>query len=111
MIDGETMLKAEPASSYPPEEGRYLRGNDYSPVAVAVILIYDQEKIPPDIESLAPGSPVMPSSGTHPIPRLHPVRPRCLPWRPALGPDHLAGYPTSGRAKRLEMAKTPSKAG
>jgi tetrahydromethanopterin S-methyltransferase subunit A len=46
------MLKAEPAPSYPPEEGRYLRGNDYSPVAVAVILIYDQEKIPPDIESL-----------------------------------------------------------
>ena len=46
------MLKVEPASGYPPEEGRYLRGNDYSPVAVAVILIYDQEKIPPDIESL-----------------------------------------------------------
>jgi len=46
------MLKVEPASSYPPEEGRYLRGNDYSPVAVAVILIYDQEKIPPDIENL-----------------------------------------------------------
>jgi tetrahydromethanopterin S-methyltransferase subunit A len=46
------MLKVEPASGYPPEEGRYLRGNDYSPVAVAVILIYDQEKIPPDIENL-----------------------------------------------------------
>lgn len=46
------MLKVEPASSYPPEEGRYLRGNDYSPVAVAVILIYDQDKIPPDIENL-----------------------------------------------------------
>jgi tetrahydromethanopterin S-methyltransferase subunit A len=46
------MLKVRPASSYPPEEGRYLRGNDYSPVAVAVILIYDQEKIPPDIENL-----------------------------------------------------------
>jgi len=46
------MLKVEPASSYPPEEGRYLRGNDYSPVAAAVILIYDQEKIPPDIENL-----------------------------------------------------------
>jgi tetrahydromethanopterin S-methyltransferase subunit A len=46
------MLKVEPAPSYPPEEGRYLRGNDYSPVAVAVILIYDQEKIPPDIENL-----------------------------------------------------------
>ena len=42
----------EPASCYPPEEGRYLRGNDYSPVAVAVILNYDQEKIPPDIENL-----------------------------------------------------------
>ena len=46
------MLKVQPASSYPPEEGRYLRGNDYSPVAVAVILIYDQEKIPSDIENL-----------------------------------------------------------
>jgi tetrahydromethanopterin S-methyltransferase subunit A len=46
------MLKVEPASSYPPEEGRYLRGNDYSPVAAAVILIYDQEKVPPDIENL-----------------------------------------------------------
>ena len=46
------MLKAEPASSYPPEDGRYLRGNDYSPVAVVVILNYDQEKIPPDIEDL-----------------------------------------------------------
>jgi tetrahydromethanopterin S-methyltransferase subunit A len=46
------MLKVEPASSYPPEEGRYLRGNDYSPVAVAVILIYDQERIPADIQNL-----------------------------------------------------------
>ena len=46
------MLKVEPAPGYPPEEGRYLRGNDYSPVAVAVILLYDQEKIPPDIENL-----------------------------------------------------------
>jgi tetrahydromethanopterin S-methyltransferase subunit A len=46
------MLKVQPASGYPPEEGRYLRGNDYSPVAVAVILIYDQEKIPSDIENL-----------------------------------------------------------
>jgi tetrahydromethanopterin S-methyltransferase subunit A len=46
------MLKVQPALSYPPEEGRYLRGNDYSPLAVAIILIYDQEKIPPDIENL-----------------------------------------------------------
>lgn len=46
------MLKAGPEFGYPPQEGRYLRGNDYSPVAVAVILLYDQEKIPPDIENL-----------------------------------------------------------
>ncbi len=46
------MLKAEPHADYPPEEGRYLRGNDFSPVAVAVILIYNQEEIPPDIENL-----------------------------------------------------------
>ena len=46
------MLKVQPELSYPTEEGRYLRGNDYSPVAVAVILIYDQEKIPLDIENL-----------------------------------------------------------
>ena len=46
------MLKVDPASNYPPEEGRYVRGNDYSPVAVAVILIYNQENIPPDIENL-----------------------------------------------------------
>jgi tetrahydromethanopterin S-methyltransferase subunit A len=46
------MLKIDPHTDYPPEEGRYLRGNDYSPVAVAVILIYNQEEIPPDIENL-----------------------------------------------------------
>jgi tetrahydromethanopterin S-methyltransferase subunit A len=46
------MLKIDPHTDYPPEEGRYLRGNDYSPVAVVVILIYDQEKIPSDIENL-----------------------------------------------------------
>ncbi len=46
------MLKVEPAPDYPPEEGRYLRGNDYSPVAVAVILNYPADAIPPDIENL-----------------------------------------------------------
>ena len=46
------MLKVAPHTDYPPEEGRYLRGNDYSPVAVAVILIYNQEEIPADIENL-----------------------------------------------------------
>jgi tetrahydromethanopterin S-methyltransferase subunit A len=28
------MLKVKPPDEYPPEEGRYLRGNDYSPCAV-----------------------------------------------------------------------------
>lgn len=46
------MLKVEPSQDYPPEEGHYLRGNDYSPVAVAVILIYDYDKIPKEIEQM-----------------------------------------------------------
>ncbi len=46
------MLKVKPAEDYPPEEGRYLRGNDFSPVAVAIVLIQDEDKIPPDIQRL-----------------------------------------------------------
>ena len=46
------MLKVNPAEDYPPEEGRYLRGNDFSPVAVAIVLIEDEDKIPPDILAL-----------------------------------------------------------
>ena len=46
------MLKVKPHPDYPPEEGRYLRGNDFSPVAVAVILNCDADKIPPEIEKL-----------------------------------------------------------
>lgn len=44
--------KIEPAAGYPPEEGCYLRGNDYSPVAVAVILRWRREETPADIENL-----------------------------------------------------------
>lgn len=44
--------KVEPAIGYPPEEGCYLRGNDYSPVAVVVILRWMREETPPDIEKL-----------------------------------------------------------
>ena len=44
--------KSETASEYPPEEGCYLRGNDYSPVAVAVILRWMREETPPEIEKL-----------------------------------------------------------
>jgi tetrahydromethanopterin S-methyltransferase subunit A len=46
------MLKVKPAEDYPPEEGRYLRGNDFSPVAVAIILNQDEDKIPRDIQTL-----------------------------------------------------------
>ncbi len=42
--------KAEPAAGYPPEDGCYLRGNDYSPVAVVVILRWRREEAPADIE-------------------------------------------------------------
>ena len=44
--------KTDPAVGYPPEEGCYLRGNDYSPVAAAVILRWMREQTPADIEKL-----------------------------------------------------------
>jgi tetrahydromethanopterin S-methyltransferase subunit A len=46
------MQKSDPHSEYPPEEGRYIRGNDFSPVAVVIILNHDEDKIPPEIEKL-----------------------------------------------------------
>ena len=46
------ILKVDPAPDYPPEEGCYLRGNDYSPVAVLVILKWSREETPPGIEAL-----------------------------------------------------------
>jgi tetrahydromethanopterin S-methyltransferase subunit A len=46
------MLKVKPPPEYPPEEGRYLRGNDYSPVAVVVLLNAPYEKIPLEVERL-----------------------------------------------------------
>ena len=45
------MLKVKPSPDYPPEEGRYIRGNDSSPVAVVIILTCDADKIPPEIEN------------------------------------------------------------
>jgi tetrahydromethanopterin S-methyltransferase subunit A len=44
--------KRDPAPDYPPEEGCYLRGNDYSPVAVVVLLRWIREQTPPEIEQL-----------------------------------------------------------
>lgn len=46
------MLKVDPHPEYPPEDGRYLRGNDFSPVAVAIILNCDADKIPTELENL-----------------------------------------------------------
>ena len=46
------MLKVAPHPDYPPEDGRYVRGNDASTVAVAIILNHDADKIPPEIETL-----------------------------------------------------------
>ena len=46
------MLKVKPHPDYPPEEGRYLRGNDFSPAAVVIILNTEAENIPPWIEQL-----------------------------------------------------------
>jgi tetrahydromethanopterin S-methyltransferase subunit A len=46
------MLKSKPHPDYPCEPGRYIRGNDFSPVAVAIILNTDEDKIPPEIEGL-----------------------------------------------------------
>ena len=46
------MLKAKPPDGYPPEEGRYIRGNDYSPAAVCVILDTFDFAIPPELNEL-----------------------------------------------------------
>jgi tetrahydromethanopterin S-methyltransferase subunit A len=52
LYSGRIMLKISPHPDYPPEEGRYLRGNDASPVAVAIILNTDADKIPLHIEKM-----------------------------------------------------------
>lgn len=46
------MLKFEPVADYPPEEGCYLRGNHYSPVAVIVTLNAPYGTSPPEVESI-----------------------------------------------------------
>ena len=52
LCGGRIMLKVSPHPDYPQEEGRYLRGNDVSPVAVAIILNTDADKIPLHIEKM-----------------------------------------------------------
>ena len=46
------MRGVAPHPNYPAEEGRYLRGDDYSPVAVAIILTRRPDDIPPELEQL-----------------------------------------------------------
>lgn len=46
------MLKIPPPSIYPPEKGCYLRGNDYSPVAVVVLLNAPYGTMPPEVQSI-----------------------------------------------------------
>jgi tetrahydromethanopterin S-methyltransferase subunit A len=46
------VLKIDTPAGYPPEKGRYARGNDYSPVAVCVILDTFDFTIPPELEEL-----------------------------------------------------------
>jgi tetrahydromethanopterin S-methyltransferase subunit A len=46
------LVKVKVPEGYPPEEGTYLRGNDYSPVAVAIILCTPPEEIAPSLEIL-----------------------------------------------------------
>jgi len=49
---GREIRKLPVPEGYPPEEGSFLRGNDFSPVAVAVILSSLREETPPSIEAL-----------------------------------------------------------
>jgi tetrahydromethanopterin S-methyltransferase subunit A len=46
------MQKIPLTAEYPPEEGCYLRGNDYSPIAVCVILNHIREETPKELEEL-----------------------------------------------------------
>ncbi|MEM2896297.1 MAG: tetrahydromethanopterin S-methyltransferase subunit A [Candidatus Bathyarchaeia archaeon] len=46
------IVKVKVPSEYPPEEGSYLRGNDFSPVAVCVLLHTFYDKIPQYLQQL-----------------------------------------------------------
>jgi len=48
-----SIRKVKPPPDYPPEEGHYLRGNDYSPAAVVILLHTFYDKIPDYLERLA----------------------------------------------------------
>jgi len=48
------MLKVSPVADYPTEAGCFLRGNDYSPVAVVVLLNAPYGTLPPEVQSIPP---------------------------------------------------------
>lgn len=48
------MLKVNPVPDYPAEQGCFLRGNHYSPVAVVVLLNAPYGTLPPELESAPP---------------------------------------------------------
>lgn len=48
------MLKVSPVADYPTEEGCFLRGNHYSPVAVVVLLNAPYGTMPPEVKSIPP---------------------------------------------------------
>lgn len=48
-----SIRKVKPPPEYPPEEGHYVRGNDYSPAAVVILLHMFYDKIPDYLERLA----------------------------------------------------------
>jgi tetrahydromethanopterin S-methyltransferase subunit A len=47
------IAKVKPPPDYPPEDGSYLRGNDYSPVAVVILLHTRYDSIPEFLQQLA----------------------------------------------------------
>lgn len=51
-VETPELLKVQPPPDYPPEEGRYLRGNDLSPVAVVAILDTYDFKIPSELTNI-----------------------------------------------------------
>lgn len=48
------MLKVPPVVDYPTEGGCFLKGNDYSPVAVVVLLNAPYGILPPEVQSIPP---------------------------------------------------------
>lgn len=48
------MLKVSPVADYPTEPGCFLRGNDYSPVAVVVLLNAPYGTLPPEVQNAPP---------------------------------------------------------